>query len=326
MPEEKDYFSIVAVSSHLLSYYEESPRLFKKKLDGEIEDEKKRYLDFGKQVHMRILEPKRFKDCYTVLNYELPKSEQQKLFCTTYVQNNNLSKEERLINAYSLAYSTKGKSDDKVLQEATDMYNKIKDYITYLTKAKKYKDVLTFAKKQAIDSCFNEAFSHKKAKQLLFDDEFKDDKILTYNELEILWKYPLYNIDCKSMIDRLIIDTTNKIIKIVDIKTTYSFKKFKESTLEFNYHRQLAFYTMAVYWYMKNILNIDAENYKLECYIVAIHNTNYECKTYLLSDSILNTAMDEIVSIMSKLNWHFETGLWEYTKEYYEGEGLDKLE
>ena len=133
MAEQKDYYKIKAVSAHSLGYFEESPLTFRKLLDEELEQEDKRYLDFGRQVHMRILEPKLFKESYTVLNYELPKSEQQKQFCSIYTENSHLKKEDRLILAYSTAYSTKGKSDDKVLQDATDMYDKVKDYLTYLT-------------------------------------------------------------------------------------------------------------------------------------------------------------------------------------------------
>jgi len=325
MPEEKDYFSINAVSSHSLAYFEESPKLFKKKLDGEVEDEKKTYLEFGKQVHMRILEPKRFKQCYTVLNYELPKSEQQKLFCSTYIDNSHMAKTDRLKTSYTAAYSTKSKSDEKLLQEAEELYVKMRDYLTYLAKVKKYKDVLTFAKKQAIDACYNEAFNHKKAKELLFDDELKDDRILTFNELEILWKHPLYNVDCKSMIDRLIINTISKTIRIVDIKTAFSFKKFKDTVYEFNYDRQMAFYTLAIYWYMKNILKIDAEEYTAEVYLVVLNSGTYECKVIQLSDSILSDALSTIEYLFAKLSWHYETGLWEHTKDYYEGNGIDKL-
>lgn len=328
MPEQKDYFKIKAVSSHSLGYFEESPLTFKKFLEEELKEDDKRYLDFGRQVHMRILEPKKFKESYTVLNYELPKSEQQKQFCTTYVENPHLKKEDRLTLAYNTAYSTKGKSDDKILQDAQDMYDKIKDYLTYLTKAKKYKEVLTFAKKQKIDTCFTNAYNHKLANELLFDKEIPEQGVQTYNELELEWDHPLHkNVPCKSMIDRLIIDTNNKIIKLVDIKTTISLKTFKESVYNFNYHRQMAFYSLAVYWYIKNVLNIDAEDYKLEVYIVAIKSAPlHDVKVYKLDDDMLNKGFDEIAYLMNCLSWHFDTDLWEYSREYYEGNGLDKLE
>ena len=129
------------------------------------------------------------------------------------------------------------------------------------------------------------------------------------------------------MIDRLIIDTNNKIIKLVDIKTTISLRKFKESVYTFNYHRQMAFYTMAIYWYIKNVLNIDVEDFKFEVYIVAIKNAQpHDVKVYKFDDDILNKGLDEIAYLMNKIAWHFDTDLWEYSREYYEGNGLDKLE
>lgn len=327
MSNEKDYFKIKAVSSHSLSYFEESPLTFRKLLDDELEKEDKSYLDFGRQVHMRILEPQKFKDSYTVLNYEVPKSEQQKLFCSTYVEFSKLHREDRLVHAYNTAYSTKGKSNDKILQEATDLYEKMKDYLTYLTKAKKYKEVLSFAKKARIDNCYNKSREHKLANQLLFDAEIPDNGIMTYNELEIQWDHPIYTkIPCKSMIDRLIIDTNNKIIKLVDIKTTASIKTFKDSIYDFNYHRQMAFYTLAIYWYIKNILKLEVEGYTFEVYIVAIkHSPHQEVRVIQIENAMLNEGLTEIEILMSNIAWHFEHELWDYSKKYYEGNGLDKL-
>jgi hypothetical protein len=41
---------------------------------------------------------------------------------------------------------------------------------------------------------------------------------------------------------------------------------------------------------------------------------------------MLNKGFDEIAYLMNRLSWHFDTDLWEYSREYYEGNGLDKLE
>jgi len=323
MPEEKNYFKIKAISSHLLQYFEESPLSFIKQLNGELEeDDNKKYLEFGKQVHMRILEPKRFKQCYTVLDYETPKSEQQKQFCLA-VANNELVEE-----AYSKSYSVKGKSDEKILQEAIDLESKLQDYIQYLIRTKKYKDILSFAKKAKIDSCYNQCLNHSAAKELLIDDEFKKEHIDTYSELEILWNHPLYpNIPCKSMIDRLVIDHNTKTIKIIDIKTAMSFKAFKDQYKEFNYARQLAFYSYAVFHFLKE-LNIyeKMENYKVEYYIVVIkHTPHQEVKVVPIPQEDISIAINEIELLFKQISWHWGNDLWDHTKQYYEGDYFENL-
>jgi hypothetical protein len=89
----------------------------------------------------------------------------------------------------------------------------------------------------------------------------------------------------------------------------------------------MAFYSLAIYWYIKNVLNIDVEDYKLEVYIVAINSAPlHDVKVYKLDDDMLNKGFDEIAYLMNRLSWHFDTDLWEYSREYYEGNGLDKLE
>jgi len=324
MPEEKSYYKIKAISSHLLQYFEESPLSFIKQLNNELEEEEdKKYLEFGKQVHMRILEPKRFKQCYTVLDYELPKSEQQKQFCLSVA--NNKSIEE----AYSEVYSTKGKSDEKILQEAMELGKKLQDYIEYLFRTKKYKDVLSFAKKSKIDSCYNQCLNHTFAKELLIDEEFKKEGVDTYNELEILWNHPLYpNLPCKSMIDRLVVDHNTNTIKIIDIKTTMSFKTFKDQYKDFNYARQLAFYSYAAFSFLSKLNIYDSiEKYKVEYYIVAIkHNPHQEVKVIKISDKDISNAINEIELLFNKIYWHWENNLWDYTKQYYEGIHFETIE
>jgi hypothetical protein len=319
MPEEKDYFKIRGVSSHTLQYFEESPLSFKKKLDEELEEDDKKYLEFGKQVHMRILEPKRFKQSYTVLDYDTPKSEQQKQFCEDYVGNNDL------LVSYSNNYKVTT-SDEKVLVQATLLKDKLSKYIEYLSKRKKYKDILTFAKKQKIDTCYAECVKHKAASKLLFDNEFSTDK--TYNELEILWKHPLYpEMQCKSMIDRLIVDETNKVIKIVDIKTAISFKNFKDQFKEFNYARQMSFYIFAAFYYLMHIEKINVEDYHAEVYLVVIkHQPHTEVKIIQLSEESINKAIYDIEVLFRDIYWHWTADLWDYSKEYYEGNGIEKIE
>jgi hypothetical protein len=47
--EEKEYYSIKAVSSSSLAWFEKSPLYFRMKLDKEIEESNQRYFEFGKR-------------------------------------------------------------------------------------------------------------------------------------------------------------------------------------------------------------------------------------------------------------------------------------
>ena len=323
--EEKKYYQESRVSNSSLSYFEESPALFKKFLDNEIAQEEKVYFNRGKQIHMAILEPEEFYKNYTYLSFETPKSEQQKAFCADYVKNKKKqSEEEALINAYKNNYSVK-KTDDKISEDAKILRDKLSSYLEYIDKKDKYKEILPWSEWDKIHSLKGQSTLHKKAKELLYDDPFNMNE-KSYNEFVIFWEDTLHKVPCKSMIDRFVIDEENKIIKLIDLKTTSTFKGFKEKAREFKYFRQLTFYWMAIGWYFTHELKKDMSQYKLETYIVALRTTeNPEIKVYNISQHLLNEGLIEINALMPLIGWHYENNQWEYPKEYYNGDGEEKL-
>lgn len=323
--EEKQYYKEKRISSSSLKYFEQSPLLFKKFLDSELEQEEKRYLVRGTQIHMAILEPKLFKDSYTYLDFETPKSEQQKQFCEDYLNYLSLdeSKEdESLIRAYKNNY--KVTKDEKALEDAVSLKNKLSKYITYLQNRKKFKDILSYTDWNRIQELKDNCAKHKKAKELLFIDDLDTREV--HNEFVIIWEDPIHNLPCKSMIDRLIIDHENKKVTLVDLKTANSFVKFKERCNEFSYFRQMAFYWYAITWYFINELKIDINLYEKETFIIALKTTDdAEVKVYKIPDVYLNDGFVELTELLSLLKWHWENDKWDYTKEYYIGEGYEKV-
>src|SRR3972149_8199541 len=103
---EKEYFNEKRVSSSSLKWFETSPLFFKKMLDKEIEQETKRYFEIGKKIHTKLLEPDEFNKNYIFLDYETPKSENQKKFCEDYITSRARTKDEKLIAAFRSNYST----------------------------------------------------------------------------------------------------------------------------------------------------------------------------------------------------------------------------
>ena len=106
---------------------------------------------------------------------------------------------------------------------------------------------------------------HVAANKLLFN---VPTTYTCHNEFHINWQYK--NIDCKSLLDRVMFDHVNKKIILIDLKTTSDIYNFKHSVEEFDYYRQIAFYLCAITWYMLNELNLNVDDYDLEAYIIAI--------------------------------------------------------
>jgi hypothetical protein len=281
---------------------------------------------------MYILEPHEFNKKYVFLDFDTPTSQQQKDFLSKFANSRKKELEsEKLIRLYKEIYSTKNKSDEKILEEATELKKKFKDYIKYLKISKLDKVVISNTMKEFLDEGLNAVKSHKLANKLLFDSD--EDKMRStyesHNEFMVEWKFKTTDIECKSLIDRLIIDKENKIIKLVNIKTMFSFKDLRDKFDEFGYFSQLAFYWMAIYSYCINTLNISLEeldNYTKETYIIGIKTKDLtECKVLKIKDFDLNTGLDFIESSMNKLEWHYTTNQWDFPMGYYESEGYEIL-
>ena len=332
--EEKQYYKEKRISSSSLSYFEQSPLLFKKFLDSEIERESTRYLDRGIQIHMAILEPEEFKKNFTTVNFETPSSAQQKQFCEDYInlydkdfEDQSSSKTEYdkliLLTAYKNNYKTAGK-DEKILRDAKTLKNKLIKYIEYLQKRKTFKDILSWPDWQRISGLKEGIAKHKLAKELLMTDELDTREL--HNELVIFWDDPIHNLPCKSMIDKLVIDHEKKEIILIDLKTANTFKKFRDRCREFNYFRQLAFYWNAITWWFLNELKKEIADYTKTTYIIALKTTDDpEVKVIKIDEPDLMDGWISMQSLIGEIAWHWENDKWDYSRAYYVGDGYDKI-
>lgn len=321
---EKEYYSEKRVSSSSLKWFETSPLFFKKMLDKEIEQETKRYFEIGKKIHMKILEPNEFDKNYIFLDYETPKSENQRKFCEDYITYPARKSDDKLIYAYKQNYTADKLSEEKILEKATELKKQLSKYITYLKKRSEVKDVLTFSDNKLIEELASLTKVHVAASKLLYlTDEDRMNGVYEYNEKPIFFE--MFGVPCKSMLDRFIVDTKNATIKLVDIKTTVNLGDFEHSFHEFKYYRQMAFYWGALHSWAKETLT-DINNYKKETYIVGLQKGDLpECRVLSISEDWLNKGLDEIEQLFPKIKWHYDNDQWEHRQEYYENNGIEVL-
>lgn len=290
-------------------------------------EEEARWKDFGQRLHMFILEPEEFNKNFIHLEVEVPKSPQQKKFCEDFVASKKKTVKDKAIEAYNKNYKAPNDKKALELQESNT------DYIKYLKSVKIYKDIINDSDWETLNEMKAELKNHKLANELLFSDpeELLNEKIIKKSELEIYFTFD--GIECKSMLDRLIIDHENKEIKLVDLKTTSNMFNFSESFDKFDYGRQLAFYWTALMYYCKESIFSDDDEwfkkfneYKKTSYIVAIQSRGInECKVFRIPEKTLDDYADEITDLMLRYKWHKENNKWDYTMEYYLGDGSDQL-
>ena len=313
-------------NSNIGWFLKKGPRYLKEMLDGK-EGLKASFLDKGTMIHEYILQPEEFWKDYIILDFAVPKVKQQKDLLEFYANAKMVdplaSEDDILLMSYNSAYSN-NKSIDKRIQEAKELVELYQNYIEYF-RNKDSKKVISFADLNMLKAIKKNMEEHKKANELLFN---YPETFEVHNEFHINWEYPnassLGDLPCKSLLDRVMIDHTNKKIILVDIKTTADVYNFKHSVEEFDYCRQLAYYWLAIHWYFKNELKLNIEEYEYETYIVAVQSHDgYEVRVFKFNSKAIEERLVTIDYAIKRIAWHKNNNLWDHMKEYYDEDGAE---
>ena len=153
--------------------------------------------------------------------------------------------------------------------------------------------------------------------------------INAYHEFHINWTYYVKmasGVECKSLLDGFTLDFKNKKVTIYDLKTTQKLWHFEDSIEQYDYLRQLCFYYQAAVWYLKYELKEDPNSWTFEFYIIGIDTTgSYDIRVFKVDNFKVWSRKDTILNAIKEIMWHQETGKWEHSREYYEGEGFESL-
>lgn len=324
------YEDLTRISNSNIGWFlKKGPRYLKEMLDGK-EGLKASFLDKGTMIHEYILQPEEFWKDYIILDFAVPKVKQQKDLLEFYANAKMVdplaSEDDILLMSYNSAYSN-NKSIDKRIQEAKELVELYQNYIEYF-RNKDSKKVISFADLNMLKAIKKNMEEHKKANELLFN---YPETFEVHNEFHINWEYPnassLGDLPCKSLLDRVMIDHTNKKIILVDIKTTADVYNFKHSVEEFDYCRQLAYYWLAIHWYFKNELKLNIEEYEYETYIVAVQSHDgYEVRVFKFNSKAIEERLVTIDYAIKRIAWHKNNNLWDHMKEYYDEDGAELLQ
>lgn len=324
------YEDLTRISNSNIGWFlKKGPRYLKEMLDGK-EGLKASFLDKGTMIHEYILQPEEFWKDYIILDFAVPKVKQQKDLLEFYANAKMVdplaSEDDILLMSYNSAYSN-NKSIDKRIQEARELVETYQNYIEYF-RNKDSKKVISFADLNMLKTIKKNMEDHKKANELLFK---YPETFEVHNEFHINWEYPnastLGDLPCKSLLDRVMIDHTNKKIILVDIKTTADVYNFKHSIEEFDYCRQLAYYWLAIHWYFKNELKLNIEEYEYETYIVAVQSHDgYEVRVFKFNPKTIEERLVTIDYAIKRIAWHKNNNLWNHMKEYYDEDGAELLQ
>lgn len=309
------------------------PSYFYKMLKGEIEGDKGPQLERGTMIHSYILTPEEFQKDYVVWDKSRPSSAQQEKFCQALANTLEIEPDKAVLSAYKSAYSTAGKSEDKMLSEGLKIASTLKDYIDFL-KANDKRIMISPWDLKTLQKIKQNLIDHKLASMLIWYtgwhwQEYKKapEDVETHHEFHINWEfYGEMPIACKSLLDGLTLDFKNKKVIIYDLKTTQKLWHFEDSIQQYDYCRQLMYYTMAVQWYLKNECGEDPKDWSHEWYIIGIDTTgSNEIRVFKFTEGQIHSRMDTIEHALERIAWHQANDKWDHSREYYEGNGAETL-
>jgi len=327
-------------NSNIGWFLNKGPAFLHKMLTEDVPEEKNHVLERGTMIHEYILQPEEFQKDYVVWDKSRPSSAQQEKFCQALASSIEIEPNRAILSAYKEAYSTAGKSEDKMLSEGLKIASTLKDYIDFL-KANDGRIMISPWDVKMLEKIKQNIKSHKLAGKIIetpvletskpFLDEPEPGTIIhaAYHEFHINWTYYVKmasGVECKSLLDGLTLDFKNKKVIIYDLKTTQKLWHFEDSIEQYDYLRQLCYYYQAVIWYLKYELKQDPNSWEFEFYIIGIDTTgSNEIRVFKVDKFDVFSRKDVILNAIKDIMWHQEHNKWDHSREYYEGDGSESL-
>ena len=200
-------------NSNIGWFLSKGPAFLHKMLTEDVLEEKNPVLERGAMIHEYILQPEEFQKDYVVWNKSRPSSVQQEKFCQALAFSTEIEPNRAILDAYKQAYSTAGKSEDKMLSEGLKIASTLKDYIDYL-KSGDQRIMISPYDAKMLEKIKHNIQSHKLAWRIINTrgtvyESIDSNKRVQWgaHEFHINWEWKGgYTIKCKSLLDGLFLD------------------------------------------------------------------------------------------------------------------------
>lgn len=330
MDKIKEYFSAKRVSNSLLSSVK-NPRYMWLVRQGLVEDEEKVHFSVGAAIDCLLTSPERWEKDFEVVSVSRPTG-----FLGKFVQNLPCNiRPDSPLEDYMTAYQKSGYR--KGIEWAVNNFWSLDDVVRYhrVNCNRGEKILLTT---EMYDSVQN-------ALELIKLNPWTKRYFHNFSNLteEVLHQIPIYfeymGVECKALLDGVIIDHALKTIQPWDLKSTgKSVMDFPSSYLTFGYYRQAAFYRLALesHEYLGQLIS---DGFKVLDYQFVVVETNPKSTRPALiyqtepghhtlgiyGGQIGSRYYPGINSLIEDYKWHEQSGVWDMPREVYLNEGVVKL-
>jgi len=276
----------------------------------------------GKLIHCLLLTPDKFDKEYQIVSDSLPSENPKKVIDTVFEYYTILKEEgderEELIEFSSAILDVLAdmnlyqslKTDEQRIAKIVDVPKHL-DYWFYLKNCRG-KTLITQETYEFAQGAVERALQSPviRAALGLTIDDFNIN-VESYNEIELTCELTDYAFNIHGILDNLVIDHDNKLIKINDFKTTNKdLTTFKESIDFYRYWMQVSFYVLLV----KNSIYY-RENYKIEVRFLII-DCYQQVATMLVSDTTLLKWEEATKECFEKANYHLANRIFDLPYEF----------
>ena len=323
---EEEYRNHRGIANSDLGKLAVSPRWFHDYKYGDADGISSSGFHKGSLFDCKLLTPDLFSERYILQPEDLitPSSGNQKTFCEIIIEEIKRQTigyeptDELLMNAYSECYAEK--DDKKILVKARALYDDLKAHIDFTFEAEG-KEIYTFSDSQTINQMHMAVMGHPLARKLLVERHPKRQGL---SQMMIFFGFR--GVNCKSMLDRVVIDFEEKIIYLIDVKTTSKpLVNFHEAVERYRYHRQQAYYSLALQAYLMKE-GFPFEDFQMVNVWAVIQTTGAnECRIFPVPNDLIQSGMQEAIHLLDLYSWHDTHQQWDLTRDAYENGGFDVL-
>jgi hypothetical protein len=282
-------------------------------------------ITLGKLVDLLLFEPEKFKEEFYVFDGTKPTASSGVLADMILANYDKMPSDEQILKLIKInSLWTNIKKEPTLISKFDN--EEFKSYVNSMFESKGFKLVTTEEYMLAREMVAT-LQSHKYSKDI-FDVAKEDEEI--YDQFDLEFKYR--NFIFRGIIDRLIINHTDKTIQIVDLKTgSPSGLQFLSSFLNYRYYLQEAIYCLGVEYIRKELQLSD--EYDLVPFKFAYLGKNDRTPlVYTVSDKWHRCAIEGFTTrggrkykglneLLDEIQWHLDNQLFDLPKEVYERNG-----
>lgn len=330
--EERDYYSVgskedIVVSASSLQHIDPeqggSPKAFIEFLESGSEETPS--MRTGTLIHLYHEDPDNFKVAEVlkpseklglIADYVIEKVREGVIYSSNLIQ-----EAIEYVSYYSNRWGKMEKLIDEVIQS-------VDAYIQEVVTAKENNQVfLTATQLEPVTEAIAALESHPVAKSFILSKDCDISNTKVYTELERYGTFEgafeddglttNFQVKYKAKIDKLIINFDEKVVNLIDLKTTSKGAYIYHQTNfgKYKTYRQISFYDLVVRDFLIE-QGHNPDEFKFKYFITVVEtNKTRQCAVYQVSKLWIEKGVKEVKELVSRIAWHKSTGNWSYSSE-----------